>query len=71
MIESGKTYVSQQSLFANSLWEMGLCFRDDTSSPKNLNKIIHALQEMNKFLTKFLDQASQTVLDTLTVFVKE
>jgi len=71
MIDSGKTYVSQQSLFANSLWEMGLCFRDDTSSTKNLNKIIHALQEMNKFLTTFLDQASRTVLNNLTVFVKE
>ncbi|XP_025419961.1 arf-GAP with coiled-coil, ANK repeat and PH domain-containing protein 2 isoform X3 [Sipha flava] len=50
---------------------MGLCFRDDTSSTKNLNKIIHALQEMNKFLTTFLDQASRTVLNNLTVFVKE
>ncbi|VVC29719.1 Arfaptin homology (AH) domain/BAR domain,PH domain-like,Pleckstrin homology domain,Arf GTPase [Cinara cedri] len=71
MIDSGKTYVSQQSLFANSLWEMGLCFRDDTSSTKNLNKIIHALQEMNKLFTTFLDQASRTVLNNLTVFVKE
>lgn len=71
MIDSGKTYVSQQSLFANSLWELGLCFRDDSSSAENLGKIIYALQEMNKFLTTFLDQTSQTVLNNLTVFVKE
>lgn len=70
MIDSGKTYVSHQSLFANSLWEMGLCFRDDGSSTKNLNKIIHVLQEMNKFLTTFLDQSSRTVLNNLNVFVK-
>lgn len=71
MINSGKTYVSHQSLFANSLWEMGLCFREDSSSTKNLNYIIKALQEMNKLLITFLDQASQTVLNNLTVFVKE
>lgn len=71
MIDSGKTYVSQQTLLANSLWEMGLCFRDDTSSTKNLNKIIHALQEMNKFFTMFLEQTSSTVLNKLTVFVKK
>lgn len=71
MVEAGKTYVAQQSLFANSLWELSVCFRTDHDTTSYLNKLIHALQEMNKYLTILLDQASRTILMNLNSFLKE
>lgn len=71
MVDTGKTYVAQQSLFANSLWDLSVCFRDEPETTSKLNKLIHALQEMNKFHTILLDQASRTILKNLTAFVKE
>ncbi|GLV32415.1 Centaurin beta 1A [Carabus blaptoides fortunei] len=70
MIDTGKQYVGNQSLFANSLWELSLHFREDSDVMASLNKLIHALQEMNKFHTILLDQASRTVLKNLTSFTK-
>lgn len=71
MIDSGKTYVGQQSLFANSLWDLSTHFKDDPEVLSSLNKLIHSLQEMNKFHTILLDQASRTVLKNLTSFIKK
>ncbi|CAG9821937.1 unnamed protein product [Phaedon cochleariae] len=70
MVDSGKTYVGQQSLFANSLWDLSTHFNDDPMVLSSLNKLIHSLQEMNKFHTILLDQASRTILKNLTSFVK-
>jgi Arf-GAP/coiled-coil/ANK repeat/PH domain-containing protein len=70
MVDSGKTYVAQQSLFANSLWDLSAHFREDSTVLSSLNKLIHSLQEMNKFHTILLDQASRTILKNLTSFVK-
>lgn len=58
------------SQFANSLWELSLYFNDDSEIMALLNKLIHALQEMNKFHTILLDQASRTVIKDLNSFVK-
>jgi hypothetical protein len=58
------------SQFTNSLWEVSSYFRDDTDVVVCLNKLIHALQEMNKFHSILLDQASRTILKNLTSFVK-
>jgi Arf-GAP/coiled-coil/ANK repeat/PH domain-containing protein len=71
MVDSGKTYVAQQSLFANSLWDLSAHFREDSTVLSSLNKLIHSLQEMNKFHTILLDQASRTILKNLTSFVKK
>ncbi|XP_039296995.1 arf-GAP with coiled-coil, ANK repeat and PH domain-containing protein 2 [Nilaparvata lugens] len=70
-VDSGKTYVGNQSLFANALWDLSVCFRHQPDTMSRLNKLIQALQEMNKFHTMLLDQASRTILKNLTVFVKE
>ncbi|KAL3269781.1 hypothetical protein HHI36_008841 [Cryptolaemus montrouzieri] len=70
MVDSGKTYVAQQSLFANSLWDLSTHFREDPVVLSSLNKLIHSLQEMNKFHTTLLDQASRSILKNLTSFVK-
>ncbi|XP_044260319.1 arf-GAP with coiled-coil, ANK repeat and PH domain-containing protein 2 isoform X1 [Tribolium madens] len=70
MVDSGKTYVAQQSLFANSLWELSAHFREDSAVLSSLNKLIQSLQEMNKFHTILLDQASRTILKNLTSFIK-
>ncbi|XP_045475091.1 arf-GAP with coiled-coil, ANK repeat and PH domain-containing protein 2 [Harmonia axyridis] len=70
MVDSGKTYVAQQSLFANSLWDLSTHFREDSVVLSSLNKLIHNLQEMNKFHTTLLDQASRSILKNLTSFVK-
>ncbi|KAF7267981.1 hypothetical protein GWI33_018825, partial [Rhynchophorus ferrugineus] len=71
MIDTGKTYVGQQSLFANSLWDLSSHFKDDPEVVCSLNKLIHSLQEMNKFHTILLDQASRTILKNLTSFIKK
>nr|CAD7400251.1 unnamed protein product [Timema cristinae] len=70
MVDTGKSYVAQHSQFANSLWDLSTYFRDDTDVMVCLNKLIHALQEMNKFHTILLDQASRTILKNLTAFIK-
>ncbi|CAG9835661.1 unnamed protein product [Diabrotica balteata] len=70
MVDSGKTYVGQQSLFANSLWDLSTHFKEDPVVLSSLNKLIHNLQEMNKFHTILLDQASRTILKNLTSFIK-
>ncbi|KAJ8974164.1 hypothetical protein NQ317_013121 [Molorchus minor] len=71
MIDAGKTYVGQQSLFANSLWDLSIHFKEDPTVLSSLNKLIHSLQEMNKFHTILLDQASRTILKNLTSFIKK
>ncbi|XP_033218579.1 arf-GAP with coiled-coil, ANK repeat and PH domain-containing protein 2 isoform X2 [Belonocnema kinseyi] len=70
MIDAGKNFVGQQSQFSNSLWELSLYFGDDAEIMAFLNKLIHALQEMNKFQTILLDQASRTVIKDLNSFVR-
>lgn len=58
------------SHFTNSLWDVSSYFREDADVVVCLNKLIHALQEMNKFHTILLDQASRTILKNLTSFIK-
>lgn len=70
MVDKGKSYVAQQSLFSNSLWELSEYFKTDSDVVACLNKLIHALQEMNKFHTILLDQASRTILKNLTSFIQ-
>ncbi|XP_015436858.1 PREDICTED: arf-GAP with coiled-coil, ANK repeat and PH domain-containing protein 2 [Dufourea novaeangliae] len=70
MIDTGKLFIGQQSQFANSLWELSLYFNDDSEIMAYLNKLIHALQEMNKFHTILIDQASRTVIKDLNSFIK-
>ncbi|XP_011629577.1 arf-GAP with coiled-coil, ANK repeat and PH domain-containing protein 2 isoform X2 [Pogonomyrmex barbatus] len=69
-IDTGKAFVGQQNQFANSLWELSLYFSDDPEVMAFLNKLIHALQEMNKYHTILLDQASRTVMKDLNNFTK-
>ncbi|XP_008553293.1 arf-GAP with coiled-coil, ANK repeat and PH domain-containing protein 2 [Microplitis demolitor] len=70
MIDAGKTFVGQQNQFTNSLWELSQYFSDDEKVMSFLNKLIHALQEMNKFHSILLDQASRTVVRDLSAFIK-
>ncbi|XP_053609279.1 arf-GAP with coiled-coil, ANK repeat and PH domain-containing protein 2 isoform X2 [Plodia interpunctella] len=70
MIESGKTYMSHRGTFTNALWDLSGSFSEDPAVMTTLNRMIHALQEMNKFHSILLDQASRTVLKNLTAFIK-
>ncbi|CAK1556377.1 unnamed protein product [Leptosia nina] len=70
MIEAGKTYMNQRSVFTNALWDLSSNFSEDPSVMSMLNRMIHALQEMTKFHSILLDQASRTVLKNLTAFIK-
>ncbi|EZA47962.1 hypothetical protein DMN91_012484 [Ooceraea biroi] len=69
-IDTGKAFVGQQNQFANSLWELSLYFSDDPEIMAFLNKLIHALQEMNKYHSILIDQASRTVMKDLNNFIK-
>ncbi|KAK2575979.1 hypothetical protein KPH14_007340 [Odynerus spinipes] len=70
MIETGKAFVGQQSQFANSLWDLSLYFSDDPETMAFLNKLIHSMQEMNKFHSILLDQASRTIVKDLNIFMR-
>ncbi|CAD7077861.1 unnamed protein product [Hermetia illucens] len=70
-VDSGKEYVKNQSAFATSLWDLQKHFAEDKNAHNALGKIIHCFQEMNKFHTILLDQASRTVLKNLTSFIKD
>ncbi|XP_067618974.1 arf-GAP with coiled-coil, ANK repeat and PH domain-containing protein 2 isoform X3 [Eurosta solidaginis] len=70
-VDSGKEYVKNQSAFAMSLWDLQQHFADNKNAHNALGKLIHCFQEMNKFHTILLDQASRTVLKNLKVFVKD
>ncbi|XP_017103492.1 arf-GAP with coiled-coil, ANK repeat and PH domain-containing protein 2 isoform X2 [Drosophila bipectinata] len=70
-VESGKEYVKNQSAFAMSLWDLQQHFLDNKNAHNALGKLIDCFQEMNKFHTILLDQASRTVLKNLTLFVKD
>lgn len=63
-------FILFNSQFANSLWELSVYFSDDPEIIAFLNKLIHALQEMNKYHTILLDQASRTVMKDLNNFIK-
>lgn len=58
------------SAFATSLWDLQSHFQGNKSAHNALGKIINCLQEMNKFQTTLLDQASRTILKNLTAYVK-
>ncbi|XP_047991313.1 arf-GAP with coiled-coil, ANK repeat and PH domain-containing protein 2 isoform X2 [Leguminivora glycinivorella] len=70
MIESGKTYMTHRGAFTNALWDLSGYFSEDPTVVATLNRMIHALQEMNKYHSILLDQASRTVLKNLTAFIK-
>ncbi|XP_049873379.1 arf-GAP with coiled-coil, ANK repeat and PH domain-containing protein 2 [Pectinophora gossypiella] len=70
MVESGKTYMSHRGAFTNALWDLSGNFSEDPTVMATLNRMIHGLQEMNKFHSILLDQASRTVVKNLTAFVK-
>ncbi|KAL9892884.1 arf-GAP with coiled-coil, ANK repeat and PH domain-containing protein 2 isoform X3 [Glossina fuscipes] len=70
-VDSGKEYVKNQSAFAMSLWDLQQHFADNKNAHNALGKLIHCFQEMNKFHTILLDQATRTVLKNLSVFVKD
>lgn len=56
--------------FANALWDLTAGFSEDPTVMATLNRMIHDIQEMNKFHSILLDQASRTVLKNLAAFVK-
>lgn len=71
MVDAGKIFVSQQSAFATSLWDLSGYFKDDPQVSNYMNKMTQSLQEMNKFQSILLDQASRTVIKNLSAFVKK
>ncbi|KAF9409595.1 hypothetical protein HW555_011068 [Spodoptera exigua] len=70
MIDSGKIYMSHRGTFTNALWDLTGSFAEDPPVMATLNRMIHSLQEMNKFHSILLDQVSRTVLKNLTAFIK-
>ncbi|KAK9501888.1 hypothetical protein O3M35_012526 [Rhynocoris fuscipes] len=70
MVDCGKTFINQQTQFTNSLWELNSCFNDDSETTAHFSRIIHSLQEMNKYHSILLDQASRTILKNLSNFIK-
>lgn len=58
------------SAFATSLWDLQRHFNENKTAHNGLGKIVHCFQEMNKYQTILLDQASRTILKNITTFLK-
>lgn len=58
------------SAFATSIWDLQQHFNENKNAHNALGKIVHCFQEMNKFQTILLDQASRTILKNITTFIK-
>lgn len=55
MIDSGKEYVKNQSVFATSLWELHSHFKENKVAQNALNKIITCFQvKFNDFFIHFI-----------------
>lgn len=67
MTDGGKAYVTQQTQFLASLWELSAYFANErgTSILAPLNKLIHALQEIVKLQNGLVDMASKSVTKNL------
>ena len=81
MTEGGKAYITQQTHFMASLWEMSTFFasteksdqsEDDTfsSTTASLNRLIHAFQEIIKLQNTVVEQAHRAVGKGLATFLR-
>ena len=81
MTEGGKAYITQQTHFMASLWEMSTFFAtteksenhdDDTfsSTTASLNRLIHAFQEIIKLQNTVVEQAHRAVGKGLATFLR-
>jgi Arf-GAP with coiled-coil, ANK repeat and PH domain-containing protein len=61
-------FTSIYSAFATSLWDLYQHFPEEKDA---LTKIIHCLQEMNKFYNILLEQCAKTVLKNISNFLKK
>ena len=71
MVECGRSYVHQQSVFANSLWEIAICFKGDEKSVEHLKKLSEIFHDIGKYQNVLLDQATKTIVSSLNTFLKE
>ena len=81
MTDGGKAYITQQTHFMASLWEMSTFFAatektdnpdDETfsSTTANLNRLIHAFQETIKLQNTVVEQAHRAVGKGLATFLR-
>jgi Arf-GAP with coiled-coil, ANK repeat and PH domain-containing protein len=70
-VEAGKEYVKNQSQFATSLWDLQKHFLNNKSAHNALTKIVHCMQEVNKYQTILLDQQFQICVKNLSTFLKK
>ena len=81
MTEGGKAYITQQTHFMASLWEMSTFFatsannentEDETfsSTTASLNRLIHAFQEIIKLQNTVVEQAHRAVGKGLATFLR-
>jgi Arf-GAP with coiled-coil, ANK repeat and PH domain-containing protein len=71
LIEYVTNVTSIFSQFAISLRDLCTHFKNEADIATPVTKIIHSLQEMNKFHTILLDQASRTILKSLNDLIKK
>ena len=73
MVESGKSYITQQAQVLASLWELSSYYasEQETQTTADLNKLIHSLQELLKFQNTLVDQANRAITRNVTNFLKE
>ena len=73
MVDSGKSYITQQAQVLASLWELSSYYasEQETETTADLNKLIHTLQELLKFQNSVIDQANKSITRSLNNFLKE
>ena len=73
MVDSGRSYITQQAQVLASLWELSAYYasEQETETTADLNKLIHSLQELLKFQNTLVDQANRAITRNVTNFLKE
>ena len=73
MVDSGRSYITQQAQVLASLWELSAYYasEQETETTADLNKLIHSLQELLKFQNILVDQANRAITKNVTNFLKE
>ena len=72
MVESGKSFITQQAQMISSLWELSSYYasEQETETTADINKMIHVLQEHLKFHNTLVDQANKSIAKNLDSFLR-
>ncbi|KAK2711039.1 hypothetical protein QYM36_012268 [Artemia franciscana] len=71
MINSGKELIQNQSHLVSNVYDLSQYFKGDERMTTSLNKVAHTQQEIMKFKSILLDQASRSLSRVISNFIQK